>query len=125
MVFFEVMRRLAAIVIPLLVMSLGCATRPPADPEVVRLGRQVYGEEGCAACHGFDLRGAQMAPSLENLSRHWDAASLEHFLRAPNEVKASSSRLRKLDERYAAKMPGVFNHDSERLRALVTFLLDQ
>lgn len=108
-----------------LAVSLACGGSERVDPETLRRGRQIYGEEGCAACHGSDLRGAQMAPSLKGMGRHWDAESLERFLRDPDAVIATSKRLENLDARYPANMPGVFIKDSERLRVLVAFLMAQ
>jgi len=109
----------------LLALATACGRGTPADPETLQLGRKVYGEEGCAACHGADRRGAAMGPPLERLSRHWDEPSLERFLLAPDEVIAASARLRRLDGRYPADMPAVFTRDDERVRALVAFLLDE
>ena len=109
----------------LVLVVLACGGGEPADPELVRLGREVYREEGCGACHGADLRGAPMGPSLERLSKRWESESLEHFLIAPDEAIAASSRLRRLDAEYSADMPGVFNRDGERLRALVAYLLER
>ena len=121
-------RAMRSALIPLglvLLVAIACGGGEPADPELLRLGRLVYREEGCGARHGADLRGATMGPSLERLSRHWETEPLERFLVAPDEAIAASSRLQRLDAAYPANMPGVFDRDSERLRALVAYLLER
>lgn len=44
---------------------------PPADGDLLRLGKNVYQESGCGKCHGLDTRGN--GPAAQGLADDWGA----------------------------------------------------
>lgn len=64
-----------------------------------------------------------MAPPLHGLSRHWNETTLRAFLLDPPRTISGDSRLHAMAREYPAQMPALFARDSDRLDALVAYLL--
>jgi mono/diheme cytochrome c family protein len=87
-------------------------------------GRNVYVASGCARCHGTDLAGGALGPSLKDLKTRWTRDDLVRFLESPAVYAAQDSRLKALKKRYPMPMPR-FAMREETRRELVEFLLGQ
>lgn len=73
--------------------------------------------QNCSRCHGSDLAGTPMAPSILNLKGKWNETELTEYLKNP----ASSS---KVDHNaFPAIMPSFENLGVENLQQISTFLL--
>jgi mono/diheme cytochrome c family protein len=57
----------------------------------------------CTTCHGNDLTGTRMGPSLYNVSEFWSRERLINYLRNPASF-ADTDRLKRYKEEY----PGIF-----------------
>ncbi|MBU0473047.1 MAG: cytochrome c [Bacteroidetes bacterium] len=77
----------------------------------------------CASCHGRDLNGSGMGPSLINLSTNWEKDDLVSYLQNPSSF-LSSARMAMLKDKYGQDMPAFKNMSAEELDALASFLLD-
>lgn len=87
-------------------------------------GRNVYVASGCARCHGTDLAGGTLGPSLKDLKARWTRDELVRFLESPGAYAAQDGRLGALEKRYPMPMPR-FAMREETRRELVEFLLGQ
>ena len=80
---------------------------------------------GCVNCHGGDLSGTPMAPSLKNLKQHWGKESLLSYLRNPNEFM-DEERFKEYKEKYPNQiMPSFGNKNIKDLGKIVDYLLNQ
>ncbi|MEJ2104504.1 MAG: cytochrome c [Ignavibacteriaceae bacterium] len=80
---------------------------------------------GCVNCHGGDLSGTAMAPSLKNLKQHWGKESLLSYLRNPNEFM-NEERFKEFKGKYPGQiMPSFGNKNIKDLGKIVDFLLTQ
>ncbi|MFN7982412.1 MAG: cytochrome c [Vicinamibacterales bacterium] len=114
-------RLLMAVVTALAIAAAGCdpAARPAAGTAAA--GRTLYGENGCASCHGPAGRGdGPVAKTLAIPPR--DFKSVESFRNGRDETSIAATLAVGID-RNGAKMPA-FNHltETER-RALALFVL--
>ena len=87
------------------------AQKEPQDVKLAARGRTLYGEQGCAGCHGKDGLQALNGPSLANVwKRHPEADYYTRYIHEPQSVKKGST------------MPAYPNLKPEELRALAEFL---
>lgn len=77
----------------------------------------------CVSCHGRDLNGSSMGPSLINLSANWEKSDLVSYLQNPSSF-LSNARMAMLKDKYGRDMPAVKNMTAEELDVLASFLLD-
>ena len=109
-------------------VTAGCAPDPDATPRPTSPpspGRLVYLAEPCPTCHGPDRSGTNVGPPVDRLRDRWDERTLAAFLRAPAAVKREDPRLRGISERYRSDMPALFSADTDRVDALVRYLLQE
>ncbi len=99
----------------LLVLLVGAACGE--DPE----GREAYVESGCPRCHGSDLQGTRLGPSLNGLNAHWDREGLTAFLARPDSFRTSDQRLELVAQQFPSPMPTFVMPDTLRAQ-LVTYL---
>lgn len=84
---------------------------------------QLISNFGCTNCHGGELQGTQMAPSLINLSQYWGKESLLNYLRNPNDFM-NEERFIEYKEKYPNQiMPPYGNKNIKDLGKIVDFLL--
>ncbi len=103
---------------------LAAAACGPSEEELTQAasGRRLYRREGCVACHGLDLGGTAMAPTLDHVARHWSRDDLAKFLADPEPWVARDGRLRRLRQAHPTSMRGFpYLSDAER-RDLAVFL---
>jgi len=81
---------------------------------------------GCVNCHGGNLAGSNMAPSLKNLKQFWSSREdLINYLRNPNSFM-DSERFLGYRARYPDKlMPAYSNKDVKDLGKIADYLLTQ
>ncbi len=78
---------------------------------------------GCTGCHGGDLTGTGMAPSLHGIQSNWSRDRLINFLRNPQSYM-SSKRFEELRAQYPnAMMPSFSNIDVKVLGKIADYLL--
>lgn len=125
-------RTLSGLAALVLMVACGSPAPPPTTPAPtatpspeVAAGRLEYLERSCLNCHGDARQGTSLAPPLRGLGEHWSASSLAEFLRDPAPVIDRTPRLKAMDERYPADMPGDPAADDATLHALVAYLLTE
>ena len=81
---------------------------------------------GCVNCHGADLAGTNMAPSLIGLKQFWNSRDdLINYLRNPNSFM-DSDRFKGYRARYPnGIMPSFGNKDVKDLGKIADYLLAQ
>ncbi|MBA4251601.1 MAG: hypothetical protein C0425_07670 [Chlorobiaceae bacterium] len=77
----------------------------------------------CTTCHGGNLQGTAMGPTLYNLSEHYDRDKLINYLRNPQSFIASD-RMKAFREKYKnVIMPSYNNKDVKELGKIADYLL--
>lgn len=79
---------------------------------------------GCTSCHGSDLRGSNLGPSLVNLRENWNSRDeLISYLRNPNSFM-DKDRFREFKSKYSSVvMPPYNNLDIKDLGKIADYLL--
>jgi hypothetical protein len=86
---------------------------------------QLINNFGCTNCHGSNLAGTALAPTLINLSQHWGKESLLSYLRNPNEYM-DEERFKEYKVKYPGQiMPPYGNKNIKDLGKIVDYLLTQ
>lgn len=84
---------------------------------------QLTASLGCTGCHGGDLSGTAMAPSLHSVKDNWSRDGLINYLRNPSSYM-SSSRFKELRSKYPnTMMPSFSNIDVKVLGKVADYLL--
>ena len=76
----------------------------------------------CFTCHGNDLNGTGMGPSLANVSDNWKKVNLVSYFQNPKAF-LSNPRMALLKEKYNREMPAQERMSLEELEALADYLL--
>ena len=80
---------------------------------------------GCVNCHGKDLTGTKMAPSLMQVKNNWSRQNLINYLRNPQSFM-DSERLKEYQKKYPGViMPSFNNVDIKDLGKIADFLLSK
>lgn len=89
-------------------------------------GEKLVMSFGCVNCHGGNLAGSNMAPSLKGLKQFWSSRDdLINYLRNPNSFM-DSDRFIGYRARYPDKlMPAYGNKDVKDLGKIADYLLTQ
>lgn len=78
---------------------------------------------GCTSCHGGDLKGTRMAPSLYMAKKHFDRKELINYLRNPAEY-SNDPRFDIYKDKYSnIVMPSYSNIDVKQLGKIADYLL--
>lgn len=79
---------------------------------------------GCTACHGPDLTGSPMAPSLMNVKEHWDSREeLITYLRNPS-TYSGSKYIEEYKQKYKSVMMPSYDHvNVKNLGKIADYLL--
>ena len=78
---------------------------------------------GCVNCHGTDLAGTNLGPSLKNLSEYWSKKSLIAYLRNPTNYM-DEERFKEYKEKYPGQiMPGYGEKNIKDLGKIAEYLL--
>ncbi len=89
-------------------------------------GEKLVQTYGCINCHGADLAGTNMAPSLKGLKEFWSSReNLINYLRNPNSFM-DSDRFKAYRAKYPnGIMPAYDNKDVKDLGKIADYLLGQ
>jgi cytochrome c553 len=80
---------------------------------------------GCRNCHGQDLQGTRMAPSLAGLKQYWSKDQLTNYLRNPSSYR-DSERFKEYEQQYPNMvMPSFNNINVQELGKISEYLLQQ
>ena len=81
---------------------------------------------GCINCHGADLAGTNMGPSLKGIKQYWSSRdNLINYLRNPNSFM-DKDRFREYKLKYPnGIMPSYGNKDVKDLCKIADYLLEQ
>jgi cytochrome c553 len=78
---------------------------------------------GCSNCHGADLSGTNMGPSLKNLTEHWSKQTLITYLRNPM-AYMDKERFKEYRKKYPSQiMPAYGEKNIKDLGRIAEFLL--
>ncbi len=78
---------------------------------------------GCTGCHGSDLRGTNLAPSLMTVKNNWNSRdNLINYLRNPSSF-SGDERFKEYKKRYTSIMPPYNNLDVKDLGKMADYLL--
>ncbi|MCU7496911.1 MAG: cytochrome c [Ignavibacteria bacterium] len=78
---------------------------------------------GCTSCHGSDLNGTNLAPSLVNVKQNWNRDELIAYLRNPSSFM-DSERFAAYRQRYSSVvMPPFNNLDIKDLGKIADYLM--
>ena len=84
---------------------------------------QLIKDFGCVNCHGADLGGTQMGPSLKELSEYWSKESLITYLRNPM-TYMDKERFKDYRKKYPGQiMPGYGEKNIKDLGKIAEYLL--
>lgn len=78
----------------------------------------------CYVCHGRDLNGSGMAPSLAKVGENWKKPSLVSYFQNPTAF-LNNQRMAALKDQYNRSMPAFENLSQEELNALADYLLNR
>ncbi len=84
----------------------------------------LLGSNRCFTCHGKDLNGTGMAPSLANVSDNWKKNNLVSYFQNPKAF-LSNPRMAVLAEKYNRDMPAQERMTLEELEAVAEYLLNR
>ncbi len=76
----------------------------------------------CYICHGRDLSGTGMGPSLAHVKDNWKKPSLISYFQNP-QAFLNNQRMVALKDQYNRNMPAFENLSQEELNALADYLL--
>jgi len=80
---------------------------------------------GCKNCHGSELAGTNVAPSLQGVKQYWSKDQLINYLRNPSSYM-SSDRFKEYEKKYPNMvMPSFNNIDVRELGKVAEYLLMQ
>ena len=80
---------------------------------------------GCKNCHGAELAGTNVAPTLKGLSQYWSKDQLINYLRNPSSYM-DSDRFKEYKSKYPNMvMPSFSNIDVQELGQIAEYLLKQ
>ena len=99
------------------------ATSSSVDPPTSHPGYAVYKKRGCSVCHGRDLEGTRMGPTLANAAKNFDRDELRRFLSNPDSAAAVTPRLSKLEEKFSMFVMPSFTLPPSELKSLSDLLL--
>ena len=89
-------------------------------------GEKLVQSFGCVNCHGTDLAGTNMGPSLKGIKQYWsNRDNLINYLRNPNSFM-DKDRFREYKQRFPnGIMPSYGNKDVKDLGKIADYLLEQ
>jgi mono/diheme cytochrome c family protein len=76
----------------------------------------------CVSCHGVDLKGTNLAPSLYKAKEYWSRDNLINYLRNPASY-SGDERFEAYKKEYNSIMPSYSNYDVKDLGKVADYLL--
>ncbi|MBN1300781.1 MAG: cytochrome c [Melioribacteraceae bacterium] len=77
---------------------------------------------GCVSCHGADLKGTGLGPSLYTAKEYWGRQRLIAYLRNPSAYDGDE-RFDSYKSQYKSIMPSYSNIDVEKLGIIADYIL--
>lgn len=71
--------------------------------------KELMSKLSCVTCHGTELTGTKMGPSLYNIAKYWSRDKLINYLRNPSSF-SDTKRFQKYEERFPGMIMPAFNH---------------
>jgi cytochrome c551/c552 len=84
----------------------------------------LLGSNRCFTCHGKDLNGTGMGPSLAKVGDNWKKVSLVSYFQNPKAF-LNNTRMAVLKEQYNRDMPAQEQMTMEELEAVAEYLLNR
>ncbi|MGE5499223.1 MAG: c-type cytochrome [Syntrophothermus sp.] len=100
----------------------------PQDETVQQAGKELSAmdlikKNGCTGCHGTDLNGGNMGPSLVNVKQYWGRDELISYLRNPNSFM-DKDRFQAYKQKFSTvSMPPYNNLDIKDLGKIADYLI--
>ncbi len=86
-------------------------------------GEQLVSQLGCVNCHGSDLNGTKMGPSLHAVKDNWSRDKLINYLRNPSSYM-DADRFKEFQKQYpGVNMPSFGNIQVKELGKVAEYLL--
>jgi len=85
-------------------------------------GMALIQKVGCTSCHGGDLKGSSLAPSLYAAKEYWNRDKLINYLRNPSSY-SGDARFDKYRETYRTIMPSFNNIEVKQLGVIADYIL--
>ena len=86
-------------------------------------GLTLIKNNGCTSCHGNDLKGTNLAPSLYTAGKYWDRDGLINYLRNPSDF-SGEDRFEELKQKYNNTiMPSYGNLNVKDLGKMADYIL--
>ena len=86
-------------------------------------GQELTAKLGCVNCHGSDLNGTKMGPSLHDVKDNWTRDKLINYLRNPSSYM-DSDRFKEFQQQYPGiNMPSFNNIQVKDLGKVAEYLL--
>ena len=86
-------------------------------------GRDIYIGSGCARCHGQNLEGTNLGPSLGQVRAYWTSDRLASYLEDPSKIIEADPRLQGIRKKYTATMPSYGALDQATRLELARYLM--
>ena len=80
---------------------------------------------GCVNCHGADLNGTTVGPSLKMVKEYWNRDALINYLRSPVSYSRDERFTKYQQEFPNVVMPSFSNVDVKELGKIADYLLNQ
>ncbi len=85
-------------------------------------GLSLINKTGCISCHGADLKGTNLGPSLYSAKEYWTRKQLIAYLRNPSSYDGDE-RFEAYKAKYKSLMPSYDNIDIEQLGIIADYIL--
>lgn len=87
--------------------------------------KELMSKLSCITCHGTELTGTKMGPSLYNVAEYWGRDKLISYLRNPSSF-SDTERFQKFEERFPGMIMPSFNHiEVKDLGRIADYLLER
>jgi mono/diheme cytochrome c family protein len=86
-------------------------------------GLTLINQVGCVSCHGADLKGTSLGPTLYDAKDHFSRKQLIGYLRNPASY-SGDERFEAYKEKYKSLMPSYNNIEVEKLGIIADYLLN-
>ena len=106
-------------------------TVPSVDSPVPQTGmssenlsaKELMNKLGCITCHGNEMQGTKMGPSLHNVAEYWSRDKLINYLRNPTSF-SDTERFKKFEDQFPGMiMPAFGNIEVKELGKIADYLL--
>lgn len=120
------MKYLTLLGIPLtLLVATACLGPKTYGPDEDPQGAAIYAGSNCKLCHGSDLLGTALGPSLADAEENWTVATLAQYFETPAEVIDTNIRLKMVAQEYDTDMPAYDSLLAKHREVLAAWVIEQ